>query len=199
METRKCTKCGEVKPLTDFYKAGFAGGVQKYRCKCIACTLVPATAERWALREQGLKKCTRCGQVLPFADFYEDRRKLDGRREVCKSCHIAVTSEYRKTEGHEVFLRAKRRYNSQPENKRKRAEYMRAQRASAVWADQEAARHAVNAAVANGAMPPARNVQCADCGRPAQEYHHESYEQVRRLDVVPLCAKCHKQRHAVNA
>lgn len=199
METKKCTQCGETKPVTDFYKNGFRRGVQEYHCKCIACTLSPATAQRLALREQGLKKCTHCGQVLPLDDFYEDKRWVDGRREVCKSCHIETTTVYRQTRGRTKIQEARRIRNQRPDNKRKRAEYMRKQRVSATWADQEAARRAVRAAVASGAMPPVRNVQCADCGRQAQEYHHASYERDRWLDVTPLCIDCHKQRHAVNA
>lgn len=179
METKKCLRCGQVKPVT--------------------CTLTRATAQRWALRGQGIKKCTRCGQVLPLDDFYEDKRKADGRRSVCKACHIEATTTYRQTDGRAKFVVAKRAWNHRPDNKRKRAEYMRTQRASAVWANQEAARRAVGVAVASGAMPPARNVQCADCGGKAQEYHHASYERDRWLDVTPLCTNCHNKRHAVNA
>lgn len=199
METKQCKKCGEVKPVTEFYMAGIQNGVQQHRAQCAACTLTPRTAERWALREQGLKKCTRCGRVLPLDDFYEDKRKSDGRRDACKPCHIEATAVYQQTNGHTKLLAAKRARNHRPDVKRKRAEYMRKQRASAVWANQESARRAVGVAVASGAMPPARNVQCADCGGKAQEYHHESYERDRWLDVAPLCTNCHNKRHAVNA
>jgi hypothetical protein len=45
-------------------------------------------------------------------------------------------------------------------------------------------------------IPPSSAVTCVDCrGDQALHWHHESYEPEVWLDVVPLCAACHKQRH----
>ena len=58
------------------------------------------------------------------------------------------------------------------------------------------AREAVNTAVRYGKIPRASSLKCADCSNDAREYHHESYEPECWLDVVPLCAFCHKARHS---
>ncbi len=196
MEVKQCKKCGQLKLITEFHKAGTQNGVQRYRSACAGCSIDSETAERWTLRAQGLKRCAKCSQVLSLDSFYDDKRKADGKRGICKPCHIAVTGEYRQSEdGHKLFIAAKRRYNHTPANMQKRAEYMRLQRDRAVWADRESARHAVSKAVANGVMPSACKAKCADCGAQAKEYHHESYEADRRLDVIPLCMDCHKRRH----
>lgn len=197
MDTKQCRECGQSKPLTEFYTSGIRRGKQQYRPNCIACTLSPRTKERLALGGQGMKKCTKCQNTLPVDDFYDDRRKADGKRAVCKACHVASTGQYQKSErGHAVFIAAKTRYNHKPETQRKRVIYMRQQRISGKWADRESARHAVNQAVVNGTLPLVSSVCCADCGAQAREYHHASYDQERWLDVIPLCKDCHVRRHA---
>ncbi len=197
MDTKRCKECGQTKPLAEFYTSGVRRGKQQYRPKCISCTLAPRTKERLTLIERGMKKCTNCQSVLPIDDFYNDRRKIDGKRAVCKTCHVTITAEYQKTErGHEIFIAAKTRYNHKPETHKKRVVYMRQQRESGRWAVRESARHAVGQAVANGAIPSISSVRCADCGAQAKEYHHESYDQDKWLDVTPLCKDCHIRRHA---
>lgn len=57
------------------------------------------------------------------------------------------------------------------------------------------AHHAVVKAIALGALPPAKELPCADCPGQARLYHHESYEPSRWLDVVALCGSCHRARH----
>jgi hypothetical protein len=45
---------------------------------------------------------------------------------------------------------------------------------------------------------PVRERTCIDCGKRASHYHHPSYAELHRLDVVPLCGPCHKLRHMSN-
>ncbi len=61
-----------------------------------------------------------------------------------------------------------------------------------VWLANAAIKQAVRV---DRIMPPAKACVCADCGKQASHYHHESYEPEHWLDVVPLCASCHKIRH----
>lgn len=57
------------------------------------------------------------------------------------------------------------------------------------------ARAYLNAIVSKGKLPPASSLPCKDCGQSAAEYHHESYERDKWLDVIPLCKPCHTSRH----
>lgn len=55
---------------------------------------------------------------------------------------------------------------------------------------------AVRKAVLAGELPNIKTLVCADCGAPACDYHHyNGYEPEHLLDVVPLCRKCHRNRH----
>lgn len=196
METRQCKKCGQVKPVTEFHKAGFKNGVQQYRSACAACQITPATAERWILRSQGLKRCTECNEIKPFVEFYSDKRKQDGCKHICKKCFGATIVEYHKTErGYNVLMASKRRHRATEHWRETHRLYMKRVRDEGRYADHESARHAVNFAVQTGNLPSIHTRQCADCGKVAQEYHHESYERDRWLDVIPLCESCHTRRH----
>ena len=193
---KQCKQCGETKPIDEFAKSGVRHGVQQYRSKCKLCMMTDDNRERIELRNQGVKRCSQCSQVMPLHDFYDDPRKNDGKRSECKKCACEVTYAYRKTErGRIVQATAKVKYRNKPESKTIHAKYMRDARMARRWIDHERARkHVWDAVRRNGFPRPTEHV-CADCGAPAQEYHHESYEREHWLDVVPLCTRCHKRRH----
>jgi hypothetical protein len=57
------------------------------------------------------------------------------------------------------------------------------------------ARNAVNKAVIAGILPRVTTLHCGKCGAQAESYHHHNgYDPAHRLDVVPLCNKCHGKR-----
>lgn len=115
---KTCAKCGETKPLTDYYRnSKRADGVQTY-CKACSAALdaarkpkapprpraVPirvrtgqAAAERRAVQahERGrlssapMKVCRRCEQEKPKGDYTEDERYTDGRYPWCADCRRA--------------------------------------------------------------------------------------------------------------
>jgi len=58
------------------------------------------------------------------------------------------------------------------------------------------ARRAVSKAIESGLLAPASGFSCVVCGGEASEYHHESYEPERWLDVVPVCVPCHRAIHS---
>lgn len=55
--------------------------------------------------------------------------------------------------------------------------------------------HAVEKAKKNGELAPLKDLKCVDCGNQACHYdHYNGYNLDRRLDVIPLCVKCHARR-----
>lgn len=58
-----------------------------------------------------------------------------------------------------------------------------------------AAQTAVNAAVAVGLIPRITTRKCQTCGAPAKHYHHENYDREKWLEVIPLCRRCHFEKH----
>lgn len=57
------------------------------------------------------------------------------------------------------------------------------------------ARQAVQRAVERGEIAPVLTRVCEFCGRPADVYHHDSYDREEWLNVNPLCGACHKILH----
>jgi len=54
----------------------------------------------------------------------------------------------------------------------------------------------VNDAVKAGRLPRPNSLQCHDCAAQAKQYHHwHGYAPEHCLDVIPVCAKCHKNLH----
>lgn len=65
-----------------------------------------------------------------------------------------------------------------------------------LWRPEVYAAHiAVQAAIKNGQLLPARKFKCHGCDAQATEYHHESYLPEDNLCVVPLDRKCHRRHH----
>lgn len=104
--TKRCTKCGETRPLSDFVrearrKAGFMA-----RCK----TCVNSARKVWMKTRVALvdsryksvdpatpKTCTRCGETKATALFRKDRSYLDARSNWCNECHkVEDKKRYRK-------------------------------------------------------------------------------------------------------
>jgi len=52
--------------------------------------------------------------------------------------------------------------------------------------------NAVQKAIKNGILAPAKTLICVDCGRPGECYDHRDYG--KPLDVVPVCRKCNYRR-----
>jgi hypothetical protein len=55
--------------------------------------------------ELGLKKaCAKCADVKPFAEFYVDWSKHDGRRPWCITCEKRASSESQRRRAHEARI-----------------------------------------------------------------------------------------------
>ncbi len=45
------------------------------------------------------KKCTKCTKIKELKEFYSEKRVKDGKRSVCKKCHIQNVDSYQATVG----------------------------------------------------------------------------------------------------
>lgn len=86
---KKCSKCGLLKPVSDFYKSNiYKDG---YRCLCIACEKEnKLNIEHVSITE---KRCNKCGLVKPISEFYENRTTKDNHIGCCIECYKSYTSE----------------------------------------------------------------------------------------------------------
>lgn len=93
MDTKKCTKCGEVKPLYEFGKRG-----SRHRAECKVCRnteLLALRKERYAnAPKEGVKECTWCKTAKDFAKFSKGQDEF-GLSSWCKEC-VANASLARK-------------------------------------------------------------------------------------------------------
>jgi hypothetical protein len=54
--------------------------------------------------------------------------------------------------------------------------------------------NALSWAIHRGELPPANTLTCQERGNQARDYHHhKGYQPEFWLDVIPLCAKCHRR------
>jgi len=87
---KRCPRCGEVKPGTDFSRTAIAAdGCFTYCRPCAAeyrKERVPFTAGARAVTE---KRCPMCGETKPDSEYFRDNRSADGLRGYCKPCWTA--------------------------------------------------------------------------------------------------------------
>lgn len=55
------------------------------------------------------------------------------------------------------------------------------------------AHKAISRARSQGSLAVASEYLCVSCGNQAHEWHHESYAEDQRLNVIPLCRSCHRR------
>lgn len=80
---RACTKCGEIKPFSEFGKN--KNGRFGLDSRCRQCKSIAKAKEQWA---EGHRACTKCGEIKPFSEFNKaknGRFGLDSRCCQCKS------------------------------------------------------------------------------------------------------------------
>jgi hypothetical protein len=104
-ETKKCTKCGKVKPASGFFKDSSSKSGLESLCKdCHSASIKQRYQKNTLMRKQNpewgvpeTKKCPKCRKVKPASGF----RKADGRKtgltSWCKDCLNAyVRHRYQK-------------------------------------------------------------------------------------------------------
>ena len=119
-----------------------------------------------------MKLCTMCNQVKPLDEFYNRPDRENSTLCWCKVCR----REYQRNRPRQSQL--KRSQASEAKYKEK-------------YPDRRKAKTAINNAVRLGKVPRVEGLLCRDCGKQAEQYHHESYEPDQWLVVVPLCRLCH--------
>lgn len=81
--TKLCRECGDDKPIEAFTPR-LGGRWRELRCR-------PCAAERMRQRRfppamDGVKECSRCGDVLPITEFSRAPQNVDGRLGHCEPC-----------------------------------------------------------------------------------------------------------------
>ncbi len=148
-----------------------------------------------------MKKCFKCGSILPIDDFYSHPGMADGRLNKCKAC-TRSDSEARRVEKMKDPDWAEReaerhRIKSEKSRSEGRACVLSPEKRREVhinhakkYPQKHTARIALGNAVRSGKI--LKNA-CEICGDKDSEAHHDDY--LKPLDVVWLCPKHHAARH----
>ena len=89
--TKTCTRCGQEKPMTEFYKRKDSADGRFGSCK--PCHDALSAASRQKRRAKAEKPCRVCGVVKPMTDYTKDRKRLDGRASTCRECVADAKAE----------------------------------------------------------------------------------------------------------
>ena len=125
MSEKECTKCGEVKPFSEYSKC--KGGRFGLHAKCKAC--FSKYMKEWRPRKTKKiycsiklqeKECTKCGELKAFSEYHKDNHRDDGCVSSCKHCVI----KYRKKNAESLRKRSRKYYaqNREKESLRKKEE-----------------------------------------------------------------------------
>lgn len=133
------------------------------------------------------KRCGKCGACKPRSMFSVNRNNPDGLQGYCKGC--AADYEAAARSRRNAQKRAWRASN----RRRCRAAYRDYGRK---YPERRAAHDAVKEAVKAGKLPRVSTCSCFVCGKQAEQYHHVDYS--KRLEIIPVCRKCHREWHRYN-
>lgn len=179
VKAKRCPKCGETKPVAEFYKS--VGKVDGCKSVCKDCeskraaTYKRKVADREfsSIETTGKKKCCICHRILPKNKFNYCRSNYDGLTSHCRGCGLKYKQEHYEENYADSYSRCveyRRRY---PERRR--------------------AHQAVSEAVKRGEL--IRPDTCSKCGKKRKIIgHHNDYD--NPLDILWLCISCSRQIHA---
>lgn len=162
IQTKRCSKCKQIKPLSEFSKNRTKLDGLNYQCK--------TCRNRWKKQYRQTQK----GKVTESAYLKTAKGKVARKR-------------YQQSEkGRQVRKRASKHYQQSEKGKVARERYQQNN------PKQMKARSAVMIAVESGQLPHPDTLQCHYCPKRAKEYHHhKGYAPEHWLDVVPICVDCH--------
>lgn len=166
-----------------------------------------------------MRRCSICKLTKDDSEFARDRTRHDGISPKCRDCQHIYNQRYWQNNREKYRKGGDKHRPARPRNQETYRRWREANREKLnTYAREHAKRNALRAraysnkynhenvnfylaakavqhAVRHGVLPPAKDCTCADCGKPARHYHHESYAERDRLNVTPLCVSCHKRRH----
>lgn len=171
-----CTKCGERKKLSEYYKKSGRHDGKTSACKkcCLKDSANRLVKARKVIHKKiKTKICKICYENKKENEFNSRPDSIDGKRNTCKTCDAKRVCKYQKTpRGIIVSNRSKVRWISK--NPKKRSASIK-----------------LNNALRDGKII---RKPCRVCGSTYRIHgHHPNYN--RPLEVVWLCAQHHKEVH----
>lgn len=134
-----------------------------------------------------MKQCSRCKEMKELIEFPKDSSRADGHKYYCKKCYNNMSKKWPSGQFEE---RRKVVANYRERNRDKINNYFQEYRENNL--EKCRAQDAVKVALRANQLNKADT--CSKCGSSRNiQAHHEDY--TKPLDIVWLCASCHKQLH----
>lgn len=164
--TKRCSKCKQSKPISEFYKNRSTKDGLDNECKICRSKRL----KEYNQTEQGKAVSRRATKKYHKTDKGKAEKKRYRQSEKGKASNLKWSKKYQKTEQGKL---TRKHFNTRNPNQIK-------------------AVTTVNHAITAGKLISPKFLLCHYCPKPAQQYHHwHGYEPEHWLDVVPACAKCH--------
>lgn len=111
IETKKCTRCEETKPVEEFYRKGN----RFLRGECKICSNKLSKQARIVRKNtqpicedlKATRTCIQCGMIKPILEYYRDGIGL--RKSHCNSCSLSRTNDYYKNNSQLILERQRHR------------------------------------------------------------------------------------------
>jgi hypothetical protein len=138
---KRCTRCDELKILTDFHRNYKGSDGRDHRCKLcakkykqenphVAKDSYKRCGERNRLKHEmhgfpttGVKWCSGCNKIKDLVDFNKNATKRDGRQAYCRDCVRGYNDDHqdaKKAYDKQYYLK-----NKEPKKARERGRYLR--------------------------------------------------------------------------
>lgn len=86
MDTKRCSRCGEVKPVKEFNRDRNRKDGFYIHCKKCATEVRGRVYKQPEYLPEGYKRCTKCSEMKPLSDFNRRQHSKDGYHPRCKKC-----------------------------------------------------------------------------------------------------------------
>jgi len=201
IQTKRCSKCKDFKPLFEFHKNCTRKDGHQYVCK--TCQKHYQQSERGKTIQHKAK--IRYRQTEHGQNTQKVYQKKYRKTEKGKDAHRKGDIRYYQTEhGRTVRLKTGALYCQTEHGKNVRKNYRQSKEGKAAQKrfrirhpEQCKAKDAVKYAINAGKLPHPNTLQCHYCPAQAEEYHHFlGYAPEHWFDVIPVCRKCHPKSHS---
>ncbi len=204
---KKCSKCHQWKPTTEYHKHRAKPDSLAYQCKaCVSKRQreyykknrkeILAKTAKYYNYHNPRKRCKRCKQERRLSNYYPDSNFSDGLHKWCKSCYDMIKKGSMDDIMNQVYKRRTYQKNKVKILAKNRG-YRRENKEIAN------AHNAIKEALRKGILirpTTCSNPHCQGKGMGRIESHHESYEKEYWFAVIWLCSSCHKlvRRHGLD-
>lgn len=182
--TKRCSKCKEIKSISEFYKHYKRKDGHQSLCKICQKFYLQSeknkeTKKRYWQSEKGK------------ATLYKAKKRYNQSKKG-REANICYKQSKKGKGSNKHYAQSKKGKATHNRYKRSKKGQEATKRYHLRYPEKHKAHDAIVYAIKKGKLPRPDTKLCHYCPKPAQEYHHhKGYAQEHWLDVIPVCIDCH--------